>query len=158
MASWLDDAEAVIEVISRKWAVPVLGALADGPRRHNELLRAVGCGIHPTVLDGTLRHLEQAGLVRREASTGTPLASWYQLTDLSRSLMDRIACLAQWADEQRPMLAALPAWTIQWQIYNDLASPGSLSNGLEPRTRGAGRPPHGSHGASSMHIPGSYRS
>ncbi len=86
MASWLDDAEAVIEVISRKWAVPVLGALADGPRRHNELLRAVGCGIHPTVLDGTLRHLEQAGLVRREASTGTPLASWYQLTDLSRSL------------------------------------------------------------------------
>jgi len=113
MASWLDDAEAVIEVISRKWAVPVLGALADGPRRHNELLRAVGCGIHPTVLDGTLRHLEQAGLVRREASTGTPLASWYQLTDLSPSLMDRIACLAQWADEQRPMLAALPAWTIQ---------------------------------------------
>jgi DNA-binding HxlR family transcriptional regulator len=117
MASWLDDAEAVIEVISRKWAVPVLGALADGPRRHNELLRAVGCGIHPTVLDGTLRHLEQAGLVRREASTGTPLASWYQLTDLSRSLMDRIACLAQWADEQRPMLAALPVpleYSIKW--------------------------------------------
>ena len=112
MASWLDDAEAVIEVISRKWVVPVLDALADGPRRHNELLRAVGCGIHPTVLDGTLRHLEHAGLVRREASTGTPLASWYQLTDLSRSLMDRIACLAQWADEHRPMLAAFPGWAV----------------------------------------------
>jgi DNA-binding HxlR family transcriptional regulator len=53
MVSWLDDAEAAIEVISRKWAVHVLGALTDGPRRHNELLRAVDHGIHPTVLDGT---------------------------------------------------------------------------------------------------------
>ncbi len=110
MATWLDDAEAVIDVISRKWAIQVLGALADGPRRHNELLRAVDHGIHPTVLDGTLRHLEQTGLVRRDASTRTPPATWYQLTDLSRSLMPQIASLAQWADENRPALAGLPAW------------------------------------------------
>jgi DNA-binding HxlR family transcriptional regulator len=57
MANWLDDAQAVIDVISRKWAVQVLTALADGPRRHNDLLRAVGNGIHPSVLDQTLSHL-----------------------------------------------------------------------------------------------------
>lgn len=113
MASWLDDAEAVIDVISRKWAAQVLGALADGPRRHNELLRAVDHGIHPTVLDGTLRHLEQAGLVWREASTDTPPATWYTLTDLARSLMDQIAALARWADDNRPALSALPAWSIE---------------------------------------------
>jgi DNA-binding HxlR family transcriptional regulator len=113
MASWLDDAEAVIDVISRKWAVQILGALADGPRRHNELLRAVDHGIHPTVLDGTLRHLEHAGLLRREASTGSPPATWYQLTDLARSLLEQIAGLARWSDDNRPMLAALPGWAIE---------------------------------------------
>jgi DNA-binding HxlR family transcriptional regulator len=113
MADWLDGAEEVIDVISRKWAIQVLGALGDGPRRHNELLRAVDHGIHPTVLDGTLRHLEQTGLVRRDASTGTPPATWYQLTELSRSLMPRIACLARWAGENRPALEGLPGWAVE---------------------------------------------
>jgi DNA-binding HxlR family transcriptional regulator len=107
MLNWLDDAEIVIEMVSRKWVIMVLGALTDGPRRHNELQRAVGRGIHPTVLDSTLRHLEQSGLVRRETSTGTPPACWYQLTDLARSLVDRLAHLAQWVEEHRSELAVL---------------------------------------------------
>ena len=112
MASWLDDAQAVIDVISRKWAVQVLEALAEGPRRHNDLLRAVGNGIHVSVFDQTLSHLDQAGLVRRDASATPPPATWYRLTDLGQSLLDLITSLARWADEHRPVLASLPGWTI----------------------------------------------
>ena len=112
MASWLDDAQAVIEVISRKWAVQVLEALAQGPRRHNELLRAIDNGIHVSVMDDTLSHLDQAGLVRREASAAPPPATWYRLTDLGQSVLDPITSLARWADEHRSVLASLPAWAI----------------------------------------------
>jgi DNA-binding HxlR family transcriptional regulator len=110
MASWLGDAQAVIDVISRKWAVQVLDALAVGPRRHNELLRAVNNGIHPSVMDDTLSHLDQAGLVQRHTTATTPPAAWYQLTDLGESLLGQVAALARWADEHRPELNALPGW------------------------------------------------
>jgi DNA-binding HxlR family transcriptional regulator len=111
MASKLDGAQVVIDVISRKWAVQVLEALADGPRRHNDLLRAVGNGIHTSVLDQTLSHLDQAGLVRRDASA-TPLATWYQLTDLGQSLVGQLAYLTRWTNKHKSVLGSLPAWSV----------------------------------------------
>lgn len=110
MARWSDDAVAVIAVITGKWAVLVLGALEDGPRRHNELQRSVGNGIHPKVFDGTLRRLEKSGLVRRDTDPGTPPATWYELTALARSLIPRLTPLALWVDEHRAELASLPGW------------------------------------------------
>lgn len=107
MASWLEDAQAVIGVISHKWALAVLDTLnTEGPRRHNDLLRAVDSGIHPSVMDGTLSCLEQAGLVRRETTAATPPATWYQLTDLGESLLGHVASLGRWAGEHRDELAS----------------------------------------------------
>lgn len=113
MASWLDDAQAVIEVISRKWAMQALEALAEGPRRHNDLLRAINNGIHSSVMDDTLSHLDQAGLVRRETTGTTPPATWYQLTNLGESLLSQVASLARWVDEHRAALADLPGWAVE---------------------------------------------
>jgi DNA-binding HxlR family transcriptional regulator len=113
VASWCDDAEAVCAVVSRKWVVPVLGALADGPRRHNDLQRAVGRGIHPTVLDDTLRHLESTGLVRRDLAAASPPHTWYQLTDLGKSLVAALAHVASWVEEHRAELAALGDWNLR---------------------------------------------
>jgi DNA-binding HxlR family transcriptional regulator len=110
MERWCDDAATVIAVISRKWSIPVLDALEAGPRRHNELHRAVGSGIHPTVLDSTLRRLEGAGLVKRDTQPGMPPATWYELTSLAQSLIDRLSELAGWADEHRAELALLSGW------------------------------------------------
>src|SRR5215467_5638967 len=106
MPNWCDDADAVTVVVSRKWVVPVLDALTDGPRRHNDLQRAVGRGIHPTVLDGTLRHLESTGLVRRDLAAASPPHTWYQLTDLGQSLVATLAGVAQWVEEHRAERAA----------------------------------------------------
>jgi DNA-binding HxlR family transcriptional regulator len=113
VANWCDDAEAMCAVVSRKWVVPVLGALADGPRRHNDLQRAVGRGIHATVLDGTLRHLESTGLVRRDLAAASPPHTWYQLTDLGRSLVAALAGVTQWVEEHRAELAALGDWNVR---------------------------------------------
>jgi len=110
MASWLGDAQAVIDVISRKWVLQVLDALAEGPRRHNELLRAIDSGLHPSVMDDTLSHLDQTGLVRRYTTAATPPAAWYQLTDVGESLLGQFAALARWVDEHRSELNDLPGW------------------------------------------------
>ena len=108
MKQWCDDAAAIISVISGKWSIPVLGALEEGPRRHNDLHRSVGNGIHSAVLDTTLRRLEAAGLVRRDTDPGTPPATWYELTALARSLIERLEPLSRWAEEHRAELRGLP--------------------------------------------------
>lgn len=113
MPNWCDDADVVTAVVSRKWVVPVLDALTDGPRRHNDLQRAVDKGIHPTVLDDTLRHLENTGLVRRDTMPRTPPATWYQLTDLGRSLVVTLTHMAKWVDEHRAELAAFQDWPVK---------------------------------------------
>jgi DNA-binding HxlR family transcriptional regulator len=113
MANWWADADAMFAVVSRKWVVPVLGVLTDGPRRHNDLHRAVGKGIHPTMLDATLRHLEHAGLVRRDTTPRTPPATWYQLTDLGWSLVAALTQMARWIDEHRGELTGLQRWQLR---------------------------------------------
>jgi DNA-binding HxlR family transcriptional regulator len=112
-ADWCEDADVMTAVVSRKWVVPVLGELTDGPLRHNNLHRAVGRGIHPTVLDATLRHLELTGLVRRETTPGTPPATWYQLTDLGWSLVAALTQMARWVEEHRTELAVLKRWAVK---------------------------------------------
>jgi DNA-binding HxlR family transcriptional regulator len=53
-------ARLAVEIIADKWAVVVLYGLADGPRRHGELVELIG-GISKKVLTQTLRRLEVLG-------------------------------------------------------------------------------------------------
>ena len=62
-----EDCRAVSEVLSRvgdKWTVLVVSTLGDGPKRFNELRRALG-SISQRMLTLTLRALERDGLVTR---------------------------------------------------------------------------------------------
>ena len=62
-----EECRAVTEVLSRvgdKWTVLVVTTLGDGPRRFNELRRALG-SISQRMLTLTLRGLERDGLVSR---------------------------------------------------------------------------------------------
>jgi DNA-binding HxlR family transcriptional regulator len=98
-----EDCRAVSEVLSRvgdKWTVLVVSTLGDGPRRFNELRRALG-SISQRMLTLTLRGLERDGLVTRTVFPTIPPRVDYQLTGLGCSLLEPVSRLGTWARANR---------------------------------------------------------
>jgi DNA-binding HxlR family transcriptional regulator len=94
-----EDCRAVSSVLARvgdKWSVLIIVMLGDGPRRFNEIKRAVG-GISQRMLTLTLRGLERDGLVTRTIYPTIPPRVDYELTDLGRSLWQAVEPLGLWA-------------------------------------------------------------
>src|SRR4029077_6431383 len=101
-----EDCRAVSEVLSRvgdKWTVLVVGTLGDGPKRFNELRRALG-SISQRMLTLTLRALERDGLVTRTVFPTIPPRVDYELTRLGRSLLEPVSELGSWARKNRPAI------------------------------------------------------
>jgi DNA-binding HxlR family transcriptional regulator len=101
-----EDCRAVSEVLSRvgdKWTVLVVTTLGDGPRRFNELRKALG-SISQRMLTLTLRALERDGLVTRTAFATIPPRVDYKLTRLGRSLLEPVSELGLWARKHRPAI------------------------------------------------------
>jgi DNA-binding HxlR family transcriptional regulator len=98
-----EDCRAVSEVLSRvgdKWTVLVVSVLGDGPRRFNEIRRALG-SISQRMLTLTLRALERDGLVTRTVFPTIPPRVDYELTKLGRSLLEPVNGLSLWARKNR---------------------------------------------------------
>ncbi|HEX3710023.1 MAG TPA: helix-turn-helix domain-containing protein [Pseudolabrys sp.] len=97
------DCRAVSEVLSRvgdKWTVLVVTTLGEGPKRFNELRKALG-SISQRMLTLTLRALERDGLVTRTVFPTIPPRVDYELTRLGRSLLDPVSGLGLWARRNR---------------------------------------------------------
>jgi DNA-binding HxlR family transcriptional regulator len=58
------DLRSILALVADKWTVLIVVLLGDGPKRFNEIKRAVG-GISQRMLTFTLRGLERDGLVTR---------------------------------------------------------------------------------------------
>ena len=98
------DCRGVASVLSRigdKWSVLVIMQLADGPRRFNELKRAIG-GISQRMLTLTLRGLERDGHVTRTIFPTIPPRVDYELTELGQGLIEPMQVLGQWAKAHLP--------------------------------------------------------
>ncbi len=98
-----EDCRAVSEVLSRvgdKWTVLVVSMLGDGPKRFNELRKALG-SISQRMLTLTLRALERDGLVTRTVFPTIPPRVDYELTKLGRSLLEPVTELSLWARRNR---------------------------------------------------------
>ena len=101
------DCERVAPVLARigdKWSMLVVVLLGAGPRRFNELKRAVD-GISQRMLSLTLRRLERDGLVSRSVTPTMPPRVDYALTNLGRSLRDVVDTLAAWARVNQAAMA-----------------------------------------------------
>ncbi|MDP2298690.1 MAG: helix-turn-helix domain-containing protein [Pseudolabrys sp.] len=101
-----EDCRAVGEVLARvgdKWTVLVVTTLGGGPKRFNELRRALG-SISQRMLTLTLRALERDGLVTRTVFATVPPRVDYELTDLGLSLLAPVSELGQWALSNRPAI------------------------------------------------------
>ena len=102
------DCRAVSEVLSRvgdKWTVLVVSTLGDGPKRFNELRKALG-SISQRMLTLTLRGLERDGLVTRTVFPTIPPRVDYELTGLGRSLLEPVSELGMWARRNREAIQA----------------------------------------------------
>src|SRR5436190_10677241 len=101
-----EDCRAVSEVLARvgdKWTVLAVSVLGDGPKRFNELRRALG-SISQRMLTLTLRGLERDGLVTRSVFPTIPRRVEYELTTLGHSLLEPVNGLGLWARQNRPAI------------------------------------------------------
>ena len=87
----------VLDRIADKWAVLVLGLLADAPVRFNQLRRQID-GISQKMLSQTLKSLERDGLVHRKAIPTVPVTVEYSITPLGRTLAATVDALRIWAE------------------------------------------------------------
>ena len=102
-----EDCRAVSEVLSRvgdKWTVLVVSELGGGPKRFNEIRRALG-SISQRMLTLTLRGLERDGLVTRTVFPTIPPRVDYELTKLGRSLLEPVSGIGLWARQNRAAIA-----------------------------------------------------
>jgi DNA-binding HxlR family transcriptional regulator len=98
-----EDCRAVSEVLARvgdKWTILVVGELSNGPKRFNEIRRALG-SISQRMLTLTLRGLERDGLVTRTVFPTVPPRVDYELTRLGRSLIEPVSGIGLWARQNR---------------------------------------------------------
>jgi DNA-binding HxlR family transcriptional regulator len=103
-----EDCRAVSEVLSRvgdKWTILVVSELGAGPKRFNELRRALG-SISQRMLTLTLRGLERDGLVTRTVFPTVPPRVDYELTKLGRSLLEPVSGIGLWARQNRAAIQA----------------------------------------------------
>ena len=98
-----EDCRAVSEVLERvgdKWTVLVVVTLGEGPKRFNELRRAIA-SISQRMLTLTLRGLERDGFVTRSVFATIPPRVEYELTELGHSLLEPVGALGSWARQNR---------------------------------------------------------
>lgn len=86
----------VLGVVGDKWTVLVVMALREGPRRFNDLKRAIG-GVSQQMLTRTLKALERDGMVSRTVHPTVPPQVEYALTPLGHSLAEPLRALGVWA-------------------------------------------------------------
>src|SRR6476469_5141676 len=106
-----EDCRAVSEVLSRvgdKWTILVVSELGNGPKRFNEIRRALG-SISQRMLTLTLRGLERDGLVTRTVFPTVPPRVDYALTPLGATLHETIRSLVTWTETHQNQIAAARA-------------------------------------------------
>jgi DNA-binding HxlR family transcriptional regulator len=90
------DLRSILALVADKWTVLIVVLLGDGPKRFNEIKRAVG-GISQRMLTFTLRGLERDGLVTRTVFPTTPQRVDYALTTRGSTLWEAVEPLGLWA-------------------------------------------------------------
>ncbi len=90
----------VLEEITSKWTLLVLGCLCAGPMRFNALRRA-NEGVTQKALTQCLRRLEANGFITRTVVSTAPVAVSYEISPLGRSLEPHLRAILGWAAEHR---------------------------------------------------------
>jgi len=96
----VDELARALAVVGRKWALLIVEALREGPRRFTEIERSLGAA-NPKMVTARLRELEAAGVVSRAVYAEVPPRVEYELTDRGRELRPAIDALRRWGTRRR---------------------------------------------------------
>lgn len=88
--------ERALEQVGDRWALLVVEALLQGPKRYSELQRLLPA-IASNVLAERLRRLEAAQIVNRARYSERPPRLEYRLTEQGRALTAVVESLRRWA-------------------------------------------------------------
>lgn len=87
----------MIDIISKKWALLIIAVIGNGGKiRYSKIMQELK-GISPKTLSDTLKELESAGIVRREAFNEIPPRVEYSLSENGCQLRKAVIPLLQWA-------------------------------------------------------------
>jgi len=93
-------------VLNGKWKLPLIVALINGPKRFNEIQRALD-EITPKVLSKELREMELNGFVERKVFDTFPVSVIYELTPYSDTLGPIIDSLSAWGMQHRQRIVEM---------------------------------------------------
>jgi DNA-binding HxlR family transcriptional regulator len=92
----IERTRAALALLDSKWSVDIIILLASGMHRHARLVDNIP-GLSKKVLTGTLRKLEQSGIVSRQVYPEIPVRVEYALTPLGWQLTEPLMALYEWA-------------------------------------------------------------
>jgi DNA-binding HxlR family transcriptional regulator len=95
-----------IKAIVTESRLLVVRHLFTGPKRFNELLRE--SGINSKTLSGTLKFLEQMGIVKREILSTRPFTVQYSLSPSGLELKPVLEGLGNWGHKWLPEYSRAP--------------------------------------------------
>ncbi|QGG54415.1 winged helix-turn-helix transcriptional regulator [Paenibacillus sp. B01] len=90
--------EATLDVLGGKWKTLILCHLSTGPKRTNELKKAMPA-VTQKMLTQQLRELEDDGIVRRTVYNEVPPKVVYEMTELGQSLSGILDQLCEWGEK-----------------------------------------------------------
>ena len=90
-------------VLNGKWKFPIIIALHFGPRRFNELQKALE-EITPKILTKELKDMELNELVIRKVYPTTPVIITYELSDYSKTLSPLLSEMREWGINHKKYL------------------------------------------------------
>lgn len=85
------------DMIGSKWKLIVLNDLQGGEKRFNQLKRSTEASSR--TLSRVLQNLKDEGLVEKRVEDGSPVATFYSLTDSGTALCPVFEEIEAWADD-----------------------------------------------------------
>jgi DNA-binding HxlR family transcriptional regulator len=99
-ASSLKNILDTMYVLNGKWKLAIILCLVQGPKRFNEIQKAVS-GISPKILANELKDLEQNYFIIRTVYDTTPVSILYEATEYSLTLKEVLSALNDWGAKHR---------------------------------------------------------
>ena len=85
------------QLMSGKWAILIMHALIDGPKRFNQIQKEID--ITHATLATHLKNLEGEGLLTRTIYPEVPLRVEYELTDIGREFEPVLESIEVWGNK-----------------------------------------------------------